>query len=188
MPRLAPVMINAPWVGRLSSAGSLSRRAHRSQTPNRHWTYSALRSATMSLRRCAVALGVAVVAALGIGTVRPLAQTGPRIEVTIASAARGEPTTGMVYVAIGRDNQRTPIDQASPTGAPLFSKYIDAVRPGTVVALTSADRGHPLASLADLPAGDYWMQPFVNVYTQFPRADGKIVWLHMDQWEGQNWK
>ena len=32
------------------------------------------------------------------------------------------------------------------------------------------------------------MQPFVNVYTRFPRADGKTVWLHNDQWEGQNWK
>ena len=32
------------------------------------------------------------------------------------------------------------------------------------------------------------MQPFINVYTRFPRADGKTVWLHNDQWEGQNWK
>jgi len=48
--------------------------------------------------------------------------------------------------------------------------------------------GHPLQSLKDLPPGDYWVQPFVNVYTRFPRADGKTVWLHMDQWEGQNWK
>ena len=32
------------------------------------------------------------------------------------------------------------------------------------------------------------MQPFVNVYTKFARADGHTVWLHMDQWEGQNWK
>ena len=39
-----------------------------------------------------------------------------------------------------------------------------------------------------MPAGDYWMQPFVNVYTRFPRADGKTVWLHNDQWEGQDWK
>src|SRR5215208_959356 len=29
---------------------------------------------------------------------------------------------------------------------------------------------------------------FANVYTRFPRADGKTVWLHQDQWEGQNWK
>ena len=32
------------------------------------------------------------------------------------------------------------------------------------------------------------MQPFVNVYTRFPRADGHTVWLHNDQWEGQDWK
>ena len=43
-------------------------------------------------------------------------------------------------------------------------------------------------SLRDLPAGDYWMQPFVNVYTEFKRADGHTLWMHMDQWEGQDWK
>jgi hypothetical protein len=32
------------------------------------------------------------------------------------------------------------------------------------------------------------MQPFVNVYTRFPRADGRPVWLHNDHWEGQDWK
>jgi hypothetical protein len=33
----------------------------------------------------------------------------------------------MVYVAISRDNQRTPIDQAGPTGAPLFSTFVEAL-------------------------------------------------------------
>jgi len=56
------------------------------------------------------------------------------------------------------------------------------------VILDAGDRGHPVASLRDIPAGDYWVQPFVNVYTRFPRADGHTVWMHMDQWEGQNWK
>ena len=113
---------------------------------------------------------------------------GPRVVITFSAGARAGPVTGMVYVAISRDNQRTPIDQASPTGAPLFSKYVENLAPGTPVTLTADDRGHPLRSLRDLPAGDYWMQPFVNVYTRFPRADGKTVWLHNDQWEGQNWK
>ena len=94
----------------------------------------------------------------------------------------------MIYVAVSRDNKRTPIEQASPTGAPLFSLPIDGLQSGAPVAITAAERGHPLASLRDLPAGDYWMQPFVNIYTRFARADGKTVWLHMDQWEGQNWK
>ena len=114
--------------------------------------------------------------------------TTTRIEISFPKEARAEAVTGMVYVAISRDNQRTPIEQASPTGVPLFSKYVEGLAPGAVVAIGDADRGHPVAKFRDLPAGEYWMQPFVNVYTRFPRADGKTVWLHMDQWEGQNWK
>ena len=127
-----------------------------------------------------------VVARIEHGVPQPVA--GPRIEISIAASARAEATTGMVYVAISRDNKRSPIEQTSPTGAPLFSIPVDALRAGTPIALTVAERGHPIASLKDIPAGDYWMQPFVNVYTRFARADGKTVWLHMDQWEGQNWK
>ncbi|HYV98612.1 MAG TPA: alpha/beta hydrolase-fold protein, partial [Gemmatimonadaceae bacterium] len=40
----------------------------------------------------------------------------------------------------------------------------------------------------DIPPGEYFAQAFVNVYTKFARADGHTVWLHNDQWEGQNWK
>src|SRR3954470_21000344 len=129
----------------------------------------------MYRRRFFAAFASALLAVVAAGTMTPLAQSGPRIEVTIAPGARADATTGMVYVAISHDNKRTPIEQASPTGAPLFSKYIEAVRPGTAVDLSAADRGHPIASLSDLPAGEYWMQPFVNVYTRFPRADGKTV-------------
>src|SRR3954447_16254428 len=116
---------------------------------------------------------------------KPISVPGPRIEITIAPEARAEATTGMVYVAISRDNKRTPIEQASPTGVPLFSVAIDALRAGTPVVITPAEHRHPVASLKDIPAGEYGMQPFVNVFTRFARADGHTVWLHMDQWEGQ---
>jgi enterochelin esterase-like enzyme len=136
-----------------------------------------------------VAFVVAACAAAGHGLAMSAAQgTGPRIEITIAEDARAEATTGMVYVAFSRDNKRTPIEQAEPTGAPLFSVAIDALQSGTAVAITSVQRGHPIVRLDDIPAGEYWLQPFVNVYTRFARADGKTVWLHMDQWEGQDWK
>ena len=113
---------------------------------------------------------------------------GPRIVITFDRQARGDAVTGMVYVAISRVNQRAPIEQASPTGVPLFSRYVEALAPGAAATITAEDRGHPVRSLRDLPAGVYWMQPFVNVYTRFARADGKTVWLHNDQWEGQDWK
>src|SRR5215471_14669981 len=96
----------------------------------------------------------------------------PGIEVSFTSAARNEPVTGMVYLAVSRDNRTPPIQQTDPTGVPLFSKYVDQLTPGVTVSLGPDDRGHPVPSLRDVPAGDYWVQPFVNVYTRFARADG----------------
>jgi hypothetical protein len=113
---------------------------------------------------------------------------GLRVEISFAGAARSEPVTGMVYLAISKDNQAPPIQQTDPEGVPLFSAYVQDLKPGTPAIITRENRGHPVSSLADIPAGDYWVQPFVNVYTRFPRADGHTVWLHMDRWEGQNWK
>jgi len=129
-----------------------------------------------------------VAAAARTDASRQTTPAGPRIEITFSKAARAEAVTGMIYVAISRDAKRTPIEQASPTGSPLFSVFVDALAPGTPVAIDARATGHPVASLRDIPAGDYYLQPFVNVYTRFARADGKTVWLHMDQWEGQNWK
>jgi hypothetical protein len=117
-----------------------------------------------------------------------LAQSG--FEIVVDRTARAEPTTGRVYVAISRTNdaRRTPIEQAGQTGVPLFGVSVDALVPGKSVLVDARAFGHPLQSLRDLPRGEYWAQPFVNVYTRFARADGHTVWMHMDQWEGQNWR
>jgi len=144
-----------------------------------------------SFSRFTIALALAITGAVTLERLLLAQQTrseGPRIEIVFAQEARSEPVTGMVYVAISRDNARSPIEQTSPTGVPLFSRYVEGLAPGTAAAITAVDRGHPVQSLRDLPAGEYWMQPFVNVYTRFSRADGHTVWLHNDQWEGQNWK
>ena len=145
-----------------------------------------MRLTTRLVSAAAVALLLARVAThMPVASAQPHA---PRFLIAFAKAARSEPVTGMVYIAISRDNRRTPIEQASPTGVPLFSKYVEGLAPGAPVPFGDGERGYPLESLRNLPAGEYWVQPFVNVYTRFPRADGKTVWLHMDQWEGQNWK
>jgi hypothetical protein len=47
--------------------------------------------------------------------------------------------------------------------------------------------GYPLASIADVPAGDYTVQAVLNVYETFHRADGHVLKLPMDRWEGQQW-
>ncbi|HUL73118.1 MAG TPA: alpha/beta hydrolase-fold protein [Vicinamibacterales bacterium] len=136
-------------------------------------------------------LAAAAVVAAGLASVALEARRqsgGPTFRVSFAAAAHGAPITGRVYVAISRTNDRAPIQQADSTGAPLFGRNVEALAPGAAAVVGPDDFGHPIASLRDLPAGDYWVQPFVNVYTRFERADGHTVWLHMDQWEGQNWR
>jgi enterochelin esterase-like enzyme len=136
----------------------------------------------------AVFLAIAAASIAGHVSAAQTRADGPKIEIAFSRGARAEPVTGMVYVAISRDNRRPPIEQTSPTGVPLFSHFVEGLQPDSPSVISIDDRGHPIRSLRDLPAGEYWMQPFVNVYTRFPRADGHTVWLHNDQWEGQDWK
>ncbi|HEY6273813.1 MAG TPA: alpha/beta hydrolase-fold protein [Terriglobales bacterium] len=62
---------------------------------------------------------------------------------------------------------------------------IQGLEPGAAVMLDSLTMGYPMQSVRELPAGDYYVQALVNVYTRFQRADGNIIWAHLDQWEGQ---
>ena len=116
------------------------------------------------------------------------AAAGPSFTVSFPASAHSGPVTGRVYVAISKTNDRTPIQQADTTGVPLFGVNVEGLAPGAIATIDGATLGYPVKSLEDLPAGDYWAQAFVNVYTKFARADGHTVWLHQDQWEGQNWK
>src|SRR5581483_272961 len=114
-------------------------------------------------------LAALLAAAAAAGSLRLSAQpaAAPRITVAFTAAAHAQPITGMVYFALSRDNRTPPIQQTDPDGVPLFSKYVEQLPPGTPVTFDAGYRGHPLASLRDVPAGDYWLQPFVNVYTRF---------------------
>ena len=150
---------------------------------------------TMSPRtlvRFAAAVGcAAVLAPLGLLAQRGASPTGsgPRIEISFSKDAHGDAITGRTYVAFSRTNDRQgPIQQTSPTGVPLFGVNVESLAPGSAATIDAGTLGYPVESLSQIPAGDYWVQPFINVYTKFVRADGHTVWLHMDQWEGQNWK
>src|SRR6185503_14621185 len=82
----------------------------------------------MHLRSRLVALVLAVIGAAALSA-DPAPSPGPRVEISFASSARAEPVTGMVYLAISRDNRTPPIQQTDPEGVPLFSKYVEQLKP-----------------------------------------------------------
>lgn len=145
-----------------------------------------LRRTLRSVARRSLAL-LAVSTTLGV-TLQ--AQSGPRFEVSVSSDFHAAPITGRVYVALSRTttDERGPIAQAGEVGVPLFGVDIDQLASGRTAIIDGGTFGHPVQSLADIPAGEYWVQPFVNIYTKFERAEGKTIWAHMDQWEGQSWR
>ena len=119
--------------------------------------------------------------------VRPLWAQGPTVSVSFPASLHSQPITGRILVVLSRDSGREPRLQIGwpGTGAPVFGVDVSELEPGATTVIDNRTPGSPLASLNDLPEGDYWVQALANVYTAFHRADGHLIWAHMDQWEGQ---
>jgi Putative esterase len=116
------------------------------------------------------------------------AAASPRFEISFPASVHAEPITGRVFLAISRDSAPPPIANAGSftNSTPLFGLDVSALAPGQPAVIDASTPGYPTVSLGDIPAGDYWVQAVMNVYTEFHRADGHTIWAHMDQWEGQN--
>ncbi len=117
----------------------------------------------------------------------PSGRAKVRFDVEIAKSIRNEPTTGRVFVMLSRTNETEPRLQIGRIGTPMFGRDFERVPVGGVASVDGTDLGHPVWDMADIPAGEYWVQGMVNVYSEFKRADGHVLWMHDDQWEGQQW-
>jgi hypothetical protein len=117
----------------------------------------------------------------------PSGRAAVRFEISVPRAVRSEPTTGRVYAILSKTNDREPRLQIGRVGAPMFGRDIERLAPGQAAIVDGTDLGTPVTDLAEIPAGDYWVQGVVNVYSEFKRADGHTVWMHDDRWEGQAW-
>lgn len=110
-----------------------------------------------------------------------------KFEIRVPPSVRSEPLTGRVYVILTKDHTSDPHTQVGRVGTPLFGHDVERLAPGAPAIVSGMDLGTPVFDMADIPPGDYWVEPFVNVYSEFKRADGHVLWMHDDQWEGQNW-
>ncbi|HJO16941.1 MAG: alpha/beta hydrolase-fold protein [Vicinamibacterales bacterium] len=143
----------------------------------------ALDSRSFRVAGVVTAIFVAAITAL----VPLLASGEQRFEVSFPSAVHEEALTGRIYVMISRTAEREPRLQIGRTGVPFFGRDVVNLLPGEPGIIDATDLGTPVASLRDIPAGDYYVQAFVNVYSEFRRADGHVIWMHDDRWEGQHW-
>jgi hypothetical protein len=112
-----------------------------------------------------------------------------RFEIAYPAGLDKGPITGRVFVMISKNNRLEPRLQAGSyiNSVPFYGLDVQALKPGEKAVIDPSVLGFPLESLSQLPAGEYFVQALLNVYTQVHRKDGQVIWVHMDQWEGQQW-
>ncbi|MFT5290845.1 MAG: hypothetical protein ACI8QS_002427 [Planctomycetota bacterium] len=105
-------------------------------------------------------------------------------EIELGPETVSAPVTGRLLLMVSRTEQFRP----GENGTPIFGVDVNNLKPGGSARLDATSLGHPVRSLRDIPAGEYYAQAYLHVYTLFTRADGHQVSLPMDQGEGQSWR
>jgi len=118
-----------------------------------------------------------------------LGASPPRFEVRFDRSARAEPVDGRLLLTIATRGDREPRFSISAglDTQQIFGVDVEHLAPGQAAVIDASTLGYPRESLADIPAGDYWVQGLIHVYETFPRADGQVIKLPMDDGEGQDW-
>jgi len=107
------------------------------------------------------------------------------------------PLHGRLLLVISRTADPEPRRQVGVNGVPFWGMDVRDLDPDATVivdatgaaepgrASPSGVIGYPLASFDQIPAGDYFVQALLNVYTRFPRADGHRLEMHLNSGAGQ---
>ena len=115
--------------------------------------------------------------------------TNLEFAISFPEERSAEALDGRVLLMIASDSTREPRFQISsgPTGQQVFGIDVDGLEAGENAVIDGTVFGFPRPSLAEVPAGEYWVQGLLNRYETFSRSDGHVVKLPPDKGEGQKW-
>ena len=112
----------------------------------------------------------------------------PRFDISFPASTYDEPLTGRMFLIFAHQDETEPRLQVGRYGVQFFGVDFEQLRPGDSVTIDGSTLGYPTEFLKDLASGSYYVQAVLNKYTRFDRSDGHTLWMHMDQWDGQNWR
>jgi hypothetical protein len=114
---------------------------------------------------------------------------GLRFALTYTSDGGSRSVDGRMLLLISADSTAEPRFQIGegPETQLIFGLDVDGLKPNEPAVIDRTVFGFPVKSIADIPAGWYWVQGVLHKYETFRRADGHIVKLPMDRGEGQQW-
>ena len=96
-----------------------------------------------------------------------------RFELELPAAVHRQAVTGRVYLTLSKDpGNRARLQRSfghQPVGpgrgVPFFAVDIEQLQPGAVAVIDGDTLGYPHERPGDVPAGDYYVQAILNVYT-----------------------
>ena len=112
-----------------------------------------------------------------------------RFGVSFPVERSAEALDGRMLLLISSDDSAEPRFQVGdgPGTQLAFGLDVEGLEAGAEAVFDGTVFGYPLASLAELPAGEYWVQALLNRYETFHLATGHTVKLPPDKGEGQRW-
>ena len=100
-----------------------------------------------------------------------------------------EPLDGRILLLISThdDNEPRFLISDGHNTQQILGMNVEEFTPDEEILFDSGAFGFPVKNLADIPAGEYWIQALLHIYETFHRSDGHVVKLPMDRGEGQHW-
>jgi len=117
------------------------------------------------------------------------AQAQVKFAVSFPAERSAAPLDGRLLLLLSTNDKAEPRFQIGdgPSTQLVFGVDVDGLAPGAEAIIDASALGYPLRSLAEVPAGDYYVQALLHRYETFRRSDGHLVKLPMDRGEGQRW-
>src|SRR6185503_19244799 len=119
---------------------------------------------------------------------QPAGKGNIEFKISFPATAGKQPLTGRMFLAISRTDNVQPRYQVGRYGTQFFGVDFENLQPSEEVTIDGMVLGYPINTLKDIPAGDYYVQAVLSKCTEINRLDGHTLWMHNDQWEGQDWR
>ena len=113
-----------------------------------------------------------------------------RFEITFPDTLSAKPLDGHIMLGISADRASEPryqLREEEASSAQFFGLDVVSWKPAAPAVVDAKTLGYPMASVDQVPAGDYYIQAVLNVYETFHRSDGHTVKLPPEMGEGQQW-
>ncbi len=122
-------------------------------------------------------------------TVQESTPKAPTFTIKLDASLTDSLQDGRLLLLLSNNNEAEPRFQVNdgPKTQLVFGIDVDGMKPGEALTFRADAFGYPIESLAEIPAGEYYVQALLNRYETFTLATGHTVKLPPDKGEGQQW-